>query len=219
MTIRSRSHGPLRHYRTVRAPIVAANCLLLAVAGLGTVLGAGCGARPAAAHTATHPRLPPATMAAQHAVLDKLGQRLHRAIADDRVGDLWFDDLGLRALLSPERASASAVARLNQPDALRVPPLAAQVFAAARYTGVCVQRMRVEPAGGPLGLREPGWAVERLLVVATEAGGGDVAAWVEGEFLLTDIGIGAVWIDRVEGPRRDHADLELAVCDLRVGAW
>jgi hypothetical protein len=49
-------------------------------------------------------------------------------------------------------------------------------------------------------------------------GGGALAGWVEGQFLHTDAGFGALRLDRVEAPRRDHADLELAICELRARA-
>ena len=56
------------------------------------------------------------------------------------------------------------------------------------------------------------------LVVGHEPGGGALAGWVEGEFLNTDAGFGALSLERVETPRRDHADLQLAVCELRARA-
>jgi hypothetical protein len=80
-----------------------------------------------------------------------------------------------------------------------------------------LQRARIEPAGPPLGLREPGFVAERVLVVGAEPGGGKVAAWVEGSFVLTDQGFFAVSLQRLETPRRDHADLDLAPCDLEIG--
>src|SRR5204863_4678852 len=82
------------------------------------------------------------------------------------------------------------------------------LFHGAHYQALCIQRARPEPAGGLLGLRQPGWVFDRVLVVAEEPGGGRVAAWAEGVFLHTDQGLGAVDLSRLEAPRRDHADLE-----------
>jgi hypothetical protein len=87
----------------------------------------------------------------------------------------------------------------------------------ARYAGLCVQQGRSEPSGGPIGLRAPGFVFERALLIGREPDGGPVASWVEGEFLNTDAGFGALTLERVEPPRRDHADLELAQCEIRVG--
>jgi hypothetical protein len=80
-----------------------------------------------------------------------------------------------------------------------------------------VQRARLEGPGPALGLRESAFVVDRLLVAGVEPGGGRVAAWVEGTFLYTDQGFFAVVLQRLETPRRDHADLDLAQCDFRLG--
>jgi hypothetical protein len=87
----------------------------------------------------------------------------------------------------------------------------------ARYAGLCIQQGRAEPSGGSLGLRAPGFVFERALLIGRDGGGGAVASWVEGRFLHTDAGFGALSLERVEAPRRDHADLELADCELRTG--
>jgi hypothetical protein len=65
-----------------------------------------------------------------------------------------------------------------------------------------------------LGLRRSGFVFERGLLIGREAGGGQLAGWVEGVFVLTERGFVALEIERVEPPRRDHSDLELAECEL-----
>ena len=90
----------------------------------------------------------------------------------------------------------------------------------ARYGGVCLQDARVERSGPPFGLRESGWVFDRALVVGVTSEGPEgrrVAAWVEGTFVYTTEGFGAISIVRVERPRWEHSDLELAPCDMEVG--
>jgi hypothetical protein len=64
------------------------------------------------------------------------------------------------------------------------------------------------------GLRQSGFVFERGLLIGREAGGGELAGWVEGVFVLTGQGFVALEIQRVEPPRRDHSDLELAECEI-----
>ena len=44
-----------------------------------------------------------------------------------------------------------------------------------------------------------------------------VAAWVEGVFIQTDGGFVAIDLHRVEDPRCEHTDLEIAPCDMEAG--
>jgi len=97
-----------------------------------------------------------------------------------------------------------------------VPSLPFEALRTATFSGACFQGLREEPAGTVTGLIEPGWLFERVLLVGQEATG-RVATWLEGEFLWTDAGFGALTILSVEDPRRGHADLELAVCDVDLG--
>lgn len=183
-------------------------------AALAIVAGAAC------AGTQVPPLAPaplPASEAARDDALTRFGELLFDAIARGSVGELPFDDVALRALLGSGAAERAAAARLNTADSLGPAPAERAAFAGARYTGLCVQQGRVEPAGGALGLSRPGFVFERALVVAAHPEGGRVAAWVEGEFLFSSRGFGAVTVRRVEAPRRDHSDLELAVCELAVG--
>ena len=44
-----------------------------------------------------------------------------------------------------------------------------------------------------------------------------VAAWVEGVFVYSNAGFKAIDLQRVEAPRWEHADLEIATCDMQAG--
>jgi len=185
----------------------------VAIAALTLLPGACAGAPP----RAVQPAPLPDSAAARDAALARFGQQLFEAVASGSMAELPFDDVALRLLVGPGAAERAAAARLN--TAASVGPGATEraAFAGARYLGLCVQQGRVEPAGGALGLSRAGFVFERALVVADHAQGGRVAAWVEGEFLYSSDGFGAVVVRRVEAPRRDHSDLELAVCELAVG--
>ena len=86
----------------------------------------------------------------------------------------------------------------------------------ATFKAACAQGV-YDATERRFGLRQPGWVIERLLIVAEDPSVGPVAAWVEGIFVLTNRGLGAISIARVEAPRPGHSDLELATCDLSVG--
>ena len=53
--------------------------------------------------------------------------------------------------------------------------------------------------------------------ISARLGGRRVASWVEGAFVYTREGFRALDLTRVEVPRWEHADLELAACDMEVG--
>jgi hypothetical protein len=60
--------------------------------------------------------------------------------------------------------------------------------------------------------------LQRILVVArTGANGPRSASWLEGDFVYTAQGWRALSFHRIETPRRHHADLELAPCDVEAG--
>ncbi len=146
------------------------------------------------------------------AALDVLGRRLYSAVVVGNWDEVLFDDGALSALLQP-----AAAARASGPSrAVVLSPEQRGLWSGARYAGICVQQGRLEPASGPAGLRTPGFLFERALLIGREPDGGAIAGWVEGRFLNTDAGFGALLVERVETPRRDHADLELQVCELRV---
>jgi hypothetical protein len=90
-------------------------------------------------------------------------------------------------------------------------------WAGASFAGFCAQGARDEAsAAQDLGLSRPAWVLERLLVVA-DLGGLRSASWLEGRFVFTDQGWKTLSLTRIEQPRRRHADLELAPCDVESG--
>lgn len=155
---------------------------------------------------------------AADAALSAFGARLHAALEQGQPGRVLLDGDGLSRVLLPQ-AEAQLLA---QRAPLRAPGYMADgqgsPWTGSYYAEICVQQGREEPEGGPLGLRAPGFVFERALLVGREAGGGAIAAWVEGVFVYTDAGFYALTLERVETPRRDHSDLELAVCELRARA-
>lgn len=177
----------------------------------------------AAACSGGSPRAPttpaplPGQLAQTEAALAEFGARLYDALAQGRPEEVTFRPGALSALLSPE-AEHDWLATHANPRPGRVPDDDRAMWAAARFAEICVQQGRAEPKGGVLGLRKAGFVFERALLVGRERGGGALAGWVEGQFLFTDAGFGALRLDRVEGPRRDHSDLEIAVCELRARA-
>jgi len=181
------------------------------------VVVAGCGASAAPASGPTKP-LPLSQLQSAEPALARFGQRLYAALARGKPFEIAFDAGGLRNLLLPEAEHVALVRRAQTPGPLSLPESERALWAQARYAEICIQQGRVEPRAGTLGLRAPGFVFERALLVGREPGGGALAAWVEGEFLHTDAGFGALSLERIEAPRRDHSDLELAVCELRAQA-
>ncbi len=175
---------------------------------------ASCASAP---HTASRTLPYPERPTERVQLLDDLGARAFAVLLHGTPHALLLDDVGLRAVLKPEAANQAAALRASTALGMRVPADAAAALANAHYQGVCLQGARLVPAGPPLGLRAPGYIFDRALVVGVEPDGGRVAAWVEGTFVLTDLGFYALALQRLEAPRRDHADLDLAPCDLEIG--
>ena len=184
----------------------AASC-----AGLLLLAGA-CASMPPAAASARQPR--PLPESGAEPALDALGERLFAALASGHWDGVLFDRASLADILDPAAVTRATLAHRT----VQLSEEQRRLWGAARYSAICVQQGRLEPAAGPAGLRSPGFLFERALLIGREPGGGAMAGWVEGRFLNTDAGFGAVTVERVETPRRDHADLELAVCELRASA-
>lgn len=185
------------------------------LAGLLLCLAA-CAGPPAPAATTTAMRAPATAEARRSAALE-LGRRLYAAVGSGTVEQIVLDDPTLREVLQPEAAGRASVLRLNLGRGLHLPEISRTLLERAPYRGACLQDVRHERAREITGLRAPGWVVRRVLIVGQDSTGGHVAAWVEGTFVFTDGGFRAVLIERVETPRRDHADLQIATCDLRAG--
>ncbi|GAB5540725.1 MAG: hypothetical protein RLO52_06105 [Sandaracinaceae bacterium] len=196
-----------------RAPVVPSAILATCIAALL----AGCsGGAQAGPPRATTPSPSPAGVDAQHAAIDALGRRAFEAL---QVGDparLLYDDLDLRTLLDASVATRISAQRLGLASRLGDTADFARLLEGAEYAGVCLQGAREVETGGALGLRSPGWVFDRLLVIGRRPTGRRIAAWIEGVWLYTDVGFWALDLERVERPRWEHSDLEIAPCDLSI---
>ena len=172
---------------------------------------APCGCGPTHRH-ATTPVALPEDVEARHAAMDELGRRLFAALADGRPEDALLGDDELRLVLEPQAATRLAARRATL--GLRLGEHDFSALSATTYLGVCLEDAHDEPPGGPLGLRATGWTFQRILVAGRQTAGRRVAFWVEGTFLFTDAGFGALDLERVESPRWEHSDLELAPCEM-----
>jgi hypothetical protein len=160
--------------------------------------------------------VPPSDRARNDALL-RTGERIYEALAEGRPDRLLVDDDGLRRLVTDDAATRYAAVRMGISMRLAVDPAEFEAFRNSTYTGICLQHARVEPPGTPIGLVERGWVFDRALVVGQQAGGRRFASWIEGTFVYTPDGFVAIDIARIEIPRWEHADLELATCDMEVG--
>lgn len=145
---------------------------------------------------------------------DALGRELFEALRGPGAESLLADGSELDAVyVSAARGRLLA----EQASTRRRVPGApwAEVWRGHKYGGVCAQGDHVVPLGA-LGLRRPTWVLDRVLVVARR-GSWSSAAWVTGTFVLTTGGLQTIAISEVEEPRPNHADLELAPCDVQRG--
>ena len=182
---------------------------------VGLCLLAACAGSPAAPEVTRALPLPEAS-AARKQLLGEIGRRIYAELRAGTPERLLLDDLGLSRVLDSAAASSSAVLRARGVSAPRPDELRA-AFAQTSYGGACFDRARPVVPAGELGLLQPGFVFDRVLVVGREGGGTRVAAWLEGTFLATDAGVYALLLSRVEAPRRDHADLAIQQCDLADG--
>ncbi len=159
----------------------------------------------------------PQEQSARERLLRDVGRRAFSAFSHGTPARLLLDDTALRALLESNAANQAAALRASTELAMQVPPEDQALLASGTFQGLCVQGAHLLPAGPPLGLRSAGFVFDRALIAASEPNGGRVAAWIEGTFVLTDRGFYALSLQRLESPRRDHADLDLAACDLELG--
>jgi hypothetical protein len=169
-------------------------------------LTAGC----ASTTPAFEPRVLPSNARERDGLLASFGERLYTALTDGHLERVLADSRARAAILKPDVAGRPA----RSVSASAITPADRTLWASAQYAGLCVQQGRTEYTFGTLGLRKNAFVFERGLLIGREPGGGDLAGWVEGTFVLTQQGFIALAIERVEPPRRDHADLELAECEI-----
>lgn len=150
--------------------------------------------------------------------LSALGQSLFEELRAGRLDQCFASVRELDAIVVPGARMRLDRERANSMDRTASLDLFRSDWRAASYAGFCVQGAREERAGASLGLTQPGWVLERILVVArTSELGPRSASWIEGDFVYTAQGWRALNVRRVEAPRRHHADLELAPCDVEAG--
>jgi hypothetical protein len=149
-------------------------------------------------------------------VLASFGERLYGAVATGHLEDVFATDRARDALLKPEAAQRTSIELASGKGGAEaaIAPSDRAVWRSARYAGLCIQSGRLELPSGALGLSKAGFVFERGLLIGREPAGGELAGWVEGVFVLTQEGFVALEIERIEPPRRDHSDLELAECEL-----
>lgn len=185
---------------------------LIAFAALLTA----CGGTPAPSGP-TCPVGMPATVDARNLAIDDLGQRAWAAMAAGDPRALLYQDTDLEVLLDSGATARVAARRLALDDRLAIDPDALRSpLASAEYAGICLQGARAVEAGGPIGLIADGWVFDRLLIIGRRPTGRRVAAWIEGVFVYSDAGFAAIDLERVEEPRWEHSDLEIAPCDLSI---
>ena len=158
----------------------------------------------------------PDSQAARRSAIEHLGLRAWLAMREGQPGRLLADEFDLRTLLLP--AASTRVSALRPDLAHRIGSTRdfVTLLADAEFAGVCLQGARDEPAAEAAGLRQAGWVFDRVLVIGRRSTGRRIAAWLEGGFVYTDVGFVALDFERVERPRWEHADLELAPCDLSI---
>ncbi len=181
---------------------------------LVTVLGVACGPAAVPLRLETLPGVASARQAAIHG----LGRALFAALRDGAPERVLVDDLALRSLLDSAGASRTNAIRQMAGPGLRASSNAlALSLRGATYVGVCLQESSVQGPGGALGLGTDAWVVERVFLVAQHPRGGRLGGWVEGSFVFTSHGFGAIALDRAEALRPAHSDLELASCEMAAG--
>lgn len=156
----------------------------------------------------------PSEESERHAVLAELGRRLYVHLAEGEPRAVLFDDSALATLLEPEAATRARAVRVAP---LHVHPDRLALLREAEPASLCIQGgAQAQRGDPPFALKGAAWIFERALVSGRRPGGQRVALWVEGTFVLSDAGFGAIALRRVEDPRWEHSDLDLATCDVRV---
>ncbi len=144
-----------------------------------------------------------------------VGEKVHAALVRGAPEELLVDDFSLRSLVDSE--SATRYGALRAGIGARLSEIDTGLFSDTRFGGACLQGARLEAPGGVVGLVRDGWVFDRILVMGLQPGGRRIGAWVEGVFVDTNEGFVALDLSQVESPRWEHADLDLATCDMEVG--
>lgn len=153
---------------------------------------------------------------ARRAAIDELGRRVWDALAAGEPRRLLYDEVDLRTLLEGDAATRVTVRRGQIDERIGETSDFVSLMEHAEYAGICLQGAREVSPGGPLGLRSEGWVVDRVLIIGRRPSGQRIASWLEGVWLYSDQGFAAADLERVERPRWEHSDLEIAPCDLSI---
>jgi hypothetical protein len=168
---------------------------------------------------ATAPALAPAGMPhdanLRRDSLSELGQRLFAALRAGSISQCVAPSSELDQLVVPE-ARLHVERERRAHGSFATSSVFPRDWAAASYAGFCAQGAREEPARAALGLAQPGWVLERILVVAS-LGTTRSASWLTGRFVYTEAGWKLLSLSQIEQPRRQHSDLDLAPCDVEAG--
>lgn len=193
------------------------SCAAASVAALWVAACSGPGTRGADEPARPTTLLPaPDTVDARTAAIDDLGRRIWDALSAGDPARLLYDEVDLRTLLEGPAATRITVRRTRIADRIGPTDDFVGLMSSADYAGICLQGARDEPAGGVLGLRSPGWVADRILIIGRRPSGQRIASWLEGLWLYSDQGFRAADFERVEEPRWEHSDLEIAPCDLSI---
>jgi hypothetical protein len=184
----------------------------LVLSGLLAAALSGCAGRA----NAPRPAALPSDQVVRRESLEQLARVLFTAIRDQAPEQALAPSAELDSLLPLQSRSRIEQERFQRLGGLAHPGTSVSLWSRASYAGFCAQGAREEGPGGPLGLTQNAWLMDRVLVVA-ELGGSRSASWVEGRFLFTDHGWRALSLIRVEHPRAGHSDLDLAPCDVEQG--
>ena len=183
---------------------------------LFTLLVFGPGASACAGRLQATPQTMPRDAGVRRDSLRMLGQSLFEGLRAGTLEQSFASMRELDAIVAPEARMRLESERASSMQRAASLALFRNDWHAASYAGFCAQGARDEQAHASLGLTQPGWVLERILVVA-RTGALSSASWLEGDFVYTAQGWKALNVRRVEAPRRQHADLELAPCDVEAG--
>lgn len=151
----------------------------------------------------------------QRLAIESFGRDAYDAIVAGTSLSLLADQDEVRDLVEDDAADRYDALRLAV--GTRVGEVAPHAFADTVYAGICLQGLRRSPADGPVGLRQEAWVFDRALIVAVQPSGQRVASWLEGVFVQSGDRFVAIDLHRVEDPRWEHSDLEIAHCDVQIG--
>ena len=195
-----------RNGRAASSGLASSASLALLLSGASLL---GCGGASAGGASAM-----PTDLDARHAAIDEFGARVHAALLVAAPGDFVVGDDQLRRFVSSTAASRIGARRAGLSSRLANAQRTAGALVGTTYLGACLQDAGDEPPHGPLGLLAEAWTFRRILIAAAIPGGRRIGLWLDGTFLYTEAGFAALDLERLEDPRWEHSDLDIAPCDM-----